>query len=420
MKRHIKLNTLFTYALPIWLALSLVFATHAYAQVRAQKIGDNPTVINADAALEVEATDKGFLPPRVALTSTTNPSPLSAHVAGMLVYNTATTTTGTNDVKPGLYENDGSQWAKVGSGSGSGGSAHEFEASSLDNFSFPHASNVPNPVLFTTKEYDVSNAYNLATGEYTAPEDGVYVFSAAIQMSNASTNNAQIHFYVNGEHVSQIIPALGAFTVPRLAHSRVIKLNQGDKVSVGGYQSTGTTQTITAGRTVAFFSGALIGGGSGGTADNLGDHKATQNLDLATYKLVGNGGTEGIAIDASGNVGIGITPSEKLHVDGNILATGTITPDYVFEKYYAGISTLKADYKMSTLAEIEAFTKANMHLPGVPSAKEVEEKGGILINRATEINLEKIEELYLHTIEQQKQLDALKKQVEALLATQQE
>lgn len=63
---------------------------------------------------------------------------------------------------------------------------------------------------------------------------------------------------------------------------------------------------------------------------------------------------------------------------------------------------------MMSLSEVERFTRANKHLPGVPSAKEVEEKGGIVINRATEINLEKIEELYLHVIEQQKQIEALK------------
>jgi len=53
----------------------------------------------------------------------------------------------------------------------------------------------------------------------------------------------------------------------------------------------------------------------GGGADNLGDHTATQNIDLAANKLVGNGGTEGINIDAGGNIGINTTtPEAKLHV----------------------------------------------------------------------------------------------------------
>ena len=119
----------------------------------------------------------------------------------------------------------------------------------------------------------------------------------------------------------------------------------------------------------------------------------------------------------TGNVGIGVSaPTEKLHVGGNILATGTITPDYVFQKYYDGYSSLKEDYKMMSLSEIEAFTRANKHLPGVPSAQEVEDKGGILVNRATEINLEKIEELYLHTIEQQKTIEVLEDENAALKA----
>ena len=62
--------------------------------------------VNASAGLDVNFADKGILIPRVALTSTTSFAPLTAHVAGMVVYNTATVA----DVVPGFYFNDGTKW----------------------------------------------------------------------------------------------------------------------------------------------------------------------------------------------------------------------------------------------------------------------------------------------------------------------
>jgi len=61
---------------------------------------------NADAGLDIDFANKGLLIPRVALTGTTNASPMSAHVAGMMVYNTATTA----DVTPGFYFDNGTKW----------------------------------------------------------------------------------------------------------------------------------------------------------------------------------------------------------------------------------------------------------------------------------------------------------------------
>ncbi|MCB9201484.1 MAG: hypothetical protein H6604_00335 [Flavobacteriales bacterium] len=56
--------------------------------------------------------------------------------------------------------------------------------------------------------------------------------------------------------------------------------------------------------------------------DNLGNHTATQNLDLATYQLVGNGGTQGISVVNNGNVGIGTnSPSAKLEINGGVKIT---------------------------------------------------------------------------------------------------
>ena len=55
----------------------------------------------------------------------------------------------------------------------------------------------------------------------------------------------------------------------------------------------------------------------GSAGDNLGNHTATQNINLGTNKLVGNGGTQGLEINNSGNVGIGTSPNSNatLHVE---------------------------------------------------------------------------------------------------------
>lgn len=89
--------------------LIIVLATLVGGVYGQQKIGNNPTSLNANAVLELESTNKGLLIPRLALTSTSSASPLSAFVAGMMVYNTATA----GDVTPGFYVSTGSSWSKI-------------------------------------------------------------------------------------------------------------------------------------------------------------------------------------------------------------------------------------------------------------------------------------------------------------------
>ncbi len=76
--------------------------------VLSQNVGINSTgaAPNADAGLDVNFTNKGVLIPRLALTNTASFLPLSAHVPGMIVYNTATA----GDVKPGFYYDNGFNW----------------------------------------------------------------------------------------------------------------------------------------------------------------------------------------------------------------------------------------------------------------------------------------------------------------------
>jgi hypothetical protein len=67
------------------------------------------------------------------------------------------------------------------------------------------------------------------------------------------------------------------------------------------------------------------GTAGGGSSDNLGNHIATTNIQLGSNWLSGDGGSEGITVDASGQVGIGTaSPSAALHVVGNINFTGSV------------------------------------------------------------------------------------------------
>ncbi|WP_020595340.1 hypothetical protein [Spirosoma panaciterrae] len=64
-------------------------------------------------------------------------------------------------------------------------------------------------------------------------------------------------------------------------------------------------------------------------------------------------------------------------------------------------------YSLKSLPAVEAYIQQHGHLPDMPSADEVAEKGVDLV-KMNALLLQKIEELTLHTIELQKQVDQLK------------
>lgn len=89
--------------------LSLFIILMIVTTGNSQTVGISPTgsiPTNPSAGLDINFDTQGLLIPRVALTSTGSFLPLSAHVAGMVVYNTATVA----DVTPGIYTNDGTKW----------------------------------------------------------------------------------------------------------------------------------------------------------------------------------------------------------------------------------------------------------------------------------------------------------------------
>ncbi len=121
--------------------------------------------------------------------------------------------------------------------------------------------------------------------------------------------------------------------------------------------------------------------------------------ESTSHTIINGGGT--------GNVGIGTTDpgNYRLAVDGNIRAKEVVVEtgwsDFVFEP----------SYDLPTLEEVEAHILEKGHLQDIPSAAEVAEHGVSLGEMDAKL-LQKIEELMLYTIAQQKQIEALKARLE--------
>jgi hypothetical protein len=85
--------------------IGFIFSTQVIAQT-----GIGTTTPHASAKLDVSATNKGFLPPRIALLSITDIATIVSPANGLIIYNTATAGTTPNNVLPGYYYWDGSKW----------------------------------------------------------------------------------------------------------------------------------------------------------------------------------------------------------------------------------------------------------------------------------------------------------------------
>lgn len=98
----------------IFIGTLVFFVAIGYSQNVA--INGTGVVGDASAGLDISFTNRGLLIPRLALTQTTNPAPVTSPATSLLVYNTATI----NDVTPGYYYWGGTQWIRFNTGSGNG------------------------------------------------------------------------------------------------------------------------------------------------------------------------------------------------------------------------------------------------------------------------------------------------------------
>ncbi len=134
-----------------------------------------------------------------------------------------------------------------------------------------------------------------------------------------------------------------------------------------------------------------------------------QNLNMSITNNINNNSSileNDINIYASGDVnitGLNFKVNQGNVYARKVVVTASAFPDYVF----------KEGYKLKSLAETEAYIKANGHLEDVPTEIEAKEKG-INVAEMNSVLLKKIEEMTLLMIEQNKRIEELKVKVESL------
>lgn len=149
----------------------------------AQNVGINSTgaAPSAVAMLDIAATDKGLLVPRVALTELNVALPVTTTTLSLLVFNTATASSGATAVFPGFYYWDGvSSWvALAGSGSKDWSLTGNAGTTAGTNFSG------------TTDNIDlVFKAYNVQAGKVDNANNQTFVGYQAGLNSSATVGNS--------------------------------------------------------------------------------------------------------------------------------------------------------------------------------------------------------------------------------------
>jgi hypothetical protein len=268
--------------------LFLLITFYAEAQT-----GIGTTAPHASAKLEVSASDKGFLPPRVTLTSATTAAPISSPAEGLLVYNL-----GSVGLQAGYYYWNGVSWATIATASLSGDNVQSTSLVKLYQEAYSTASN---------------KAPSSGGFSFTVPVSGRYEFNFNCTAWNANGSKVLLTY-----NIRQGTTVLGS-DYHESTSSNVwaeyegrVEVNLSTGITYNAQVVTTTGSRDTRDWDKIFYK--LVAGNL-----PVNQHIASTNIQLNNNFLSNDGGNEGIKIDNDGNVGIGTSsPTSKLDVTGNV------------------------------------------------------------------------------------------------------
>jgi hypothetical protein len=151
---------------------------------------------------------------------------------------------------------------------------------------------------------------------------------------------------------------------------------------------------------------ALSGGNVGIGTSSVNGYKLAVNGSMLTHNISVGNNSNILNINASTISFSGddktVIESDQIKTVKIVLSVGSF-PDYVFD----------ADYNLMPLNKVDEFIKENKHLPNMPSEKEVV-TNGMSVGEINVKLVEKIEELTLYILQQEKKINRLIEKVDML------
>lgn len=290
--------------------------------VHAQNVAINSTgaAPAASSMLDITATDKGLLIPRVALTATNAAGPVTSPATSLLVYNTATAGAAPNNVVPGYYYWNGTAWVSLLTSATATTTSWGLGGNTLSSMqSFGTLSNHDVPfVTNNTEKMRLFTGGSLGLGatslDATNPEK--FLVNAGTTSSyNLINAKGSINNYLQMNIQNQSNGTAASSDIVATANDGTETLHFVDLgINSSGYSATG-----------------VLGGAHNAylysTGNNFVIGNATANMDLLFFTGGTNVANERMRITGLGRVGIGNTaPTEVLDVTGNLKLTGAFMP----------------------------------------------------------------------------------------------
>jgi hypothetical protein len=212
--------------------------------------GIGTTTPEASAKLDVTASNKGFLPPRITLTSLTDITTIPNPATGLLVYNTGNNV----GLVAGYYYWNGSSWATIATATGSGVSASYVRGSRTAAQTTGLSTN--GLVAFTQVDQSAGQdiSLNTSTGQITLAAGKTYRLQAQVPSFQTSNSDARPQFGWYNETTGAYVGSSVA------AYSGASTAGYGSTGGLSDAVITTSVQTVVSYRIIQTFNTNQLGG----------------------------------------------------------------------------------------------------------------------------------------------------------------